>query len=119
MIKQGENQHIEFKKELNKKYKDEFIGSVVAFANGEGGAILIGVDDKSNIVGFYPDKIEEHIINIIRSRCDPFIEPEIKSVKIDDKPIIIVRIRAYPKSSAVLEVIYVHAKCNYILLPIL
>lgn len=92
MIKQGENQHIEFKKELDKKYKDEFIESVVAFANGEGGAILIGVDDKSNIIGFYPDKIEEHIINIIRSRCDPFIEPEIKSVTIDDKPITIVGI---------------------------
>ena len=92
MIKQGENQHIEFKKELDKKYKDEFIESVVAFANGEGGAILLGVDDKSKIVGFSTDKIEEQIINIIRSWCDPFIEPEIKSVTIDDKPITIVGI---------------------------
>ncbi len=92
MIKQGENQHIEFKKELNNKYKGEFIESVVAFANGEGGAILLGVDDKSNIVGFSTDKIEEQIINIIRSWCDPFIEPEIKSVTIDDKPITIVGI---------------------------
>ena len=92
MIKQGENQHIEFKKELDNKHKDEFIESAVAFANGKGGAIIIGVDDKSNIIGFYPDKIEEHIINIIRSRCDPFIEPELQSVEIDDKPIIVVRI---------------------------
>ena len=92
MIKQGENQHIEFKKELNNRDKEEFIESVVAFANGEGGAILVGVDDKSNIVGFNPDKFEEQIINSIRSRCDPFIEPEIKLVKIDDKPINIVRI---------------------------
>ena len=92
MIKQGENQHIEFKKELNNKYKGEFIESVVAFANGEGGAILLGVDDKSNIVGFSTDKIEEQIINIIRSGCVPFIEPEIKSVTIDDKPITIVGI---------------------------
>ena len=92
MIKQGENQHIEFKKELNNKYKGEFIESVVAFANGEGGAILLGVDDKSNIVGFSTDKIEEQIINIIRSWCDPFIEPEIKSVTIDDKPITIIGI---------------------------
>ena len=92
MIKQGENQHIEFKKELNNRDKEEFIESVVAFANGEGGAILVGVDDKSNIVGFNPDKFEEQTINIIRSRCDPFIEPEIKLVRIDDKPINIVRI---------------------------
>ena len=92
MIKQGENQHIEFKKELNNKDKGEFVESVVAFANGKGGAILIGVDDNSNIIGFYPDKIEEQIINMVRSRCDPFIEPEIKVVKIDEKPIIVVTI---------------------------
>ena len=92
MIKQGENQHIEFKQELDNKHKEEFIESVVAFANGKGGAILIGVDDKSNVIGFNKDKIEEHIINIIRSQCDPFIEPELQSVEIDDKPIIVVRI---------------------------
>jgi hypothetical protein len=92
MIKQGENQYVEFKKELNNKEKEEFAETAVAFANGKGGAILIGVDDKSNVVGFYQDKIEEAIINNLKSRCDPFIEPDIKIVKLDDKPIIVVRI---------------------------
>lgn len=91
MIKQGENQHVEFKQELKNREKEEFAETAVAFANGKGGAILIGVDDKSNVVGFYQDKIEEAIINNLKSRCDPFIEPDIKIVKLDDKPIIVVR----------------------------
>jgi len=92
MIEQGENQHMEFKKKLNDKDNKEFAETVVAFSNGKGGAILIGVDDNSRIVGCDQDKIEEVILNIIRSRCDPFIEPEIKEIRIDERPIIIVRI---------------------------
>ena len=59
MIEQGENQHIEFKKELNNKEKQEFVETAVAFSNGKGGAILIGVDDKARIVGYNQEKIEE------------------------------------------------------------
>ena len=92
MIELGENQHIEFKKKLNDKDKKEFAETVVAFSNGKGGAILIGVDDNSRIVGCDQDKIEEAIINIIRSRCDPFIEPEIKEIRINERSIIVVRI---------------------------
>ena len=92
MIEQGENQHIEFKKELNNKEKQEFVETAVAFSNGKGGAILIGVDDKARIVGYNQEKIEEAIINMIKSRCYPFIEPDIKLIQIDDKPITIVKI---------------------------
>ena len=91
IIRQGENQSVEFKRQLNKD-KKEFIESVVAFANTNGGIILLGVDDRANITGFDEDKIEETIVNSIRSRCDPFIEPKIEKMKIDEKPIIIVRI---------------------------
>ena len=38
MIKQGENQNVEFKKQLNKE-KGEFLESIVAFANTKGGAL--------------------------------------------------------------------------------
>lgn len=93
MIKQGENQRVEFKRELNKdKGKEEFAETAVAFANGEGGAIFLGVDDKTNVVGFYQEKIEETITSILRSRCEPSIEPDVKTVTIDDKQIVVVRI---------------------------
>jgi len=92
MIEQGENQHIEFKKELNNNENEEFAETAVAFSNGKGGAILIGVDDKSKIVGCSQEKIEERVINILRSRCDPFIEPDIKLIRIDERPITVVRI---------------------------
>lgn len=90
MIKQGENQHVEFKKELNKE-TERFAMAAVAFANGEGGAILFGVDDNGNIEGI-KEKIEESIPKSLRSRCEPSIEPYIKIVTIEDKQIVVVRI---------------------------
>lgn len=92
MLKQGENQYVEFKRELNNKDKEEFAETVVAFANGKGGTILIGVDDKSNIVGCNQDKIEDAIVSSLKSRCDPFIAPDIKKVTTDDGSIIVIRI---------------------------
>lgn len=92
MLKQGENQYVEFKRELNNKDKEEFAETVVAFANGKGGTILIDVDDKSNIVGCNQDKIEDAIVSSLKSRCDPFIAPDIKKVTTDDGSIIVIRI---------------------------
>jgi len=92
MIKQGENQYVEFKRELNNRDKEEFAETAVAFANGKGGTILIGVDDKSNIIGCDQDKIEEAIVSSLKSRCDPFIAPEIKKVTTDDGSIFVIRI---------------------------
>lgn len=91
LIKQGENQNVEFKKQLNKE-KGEFLESIVAFANTKGGAVIIGVDDNSNIIGHGPENIESVIFNTIRSHCEPFIEPDVKEVKINERPIIVVRI---------------------------
>lgn len=91
MIKQGENQRVEFKREINKG-KEEFAETAVAFANSEGGAILLGIDDNTNIVGTYEEKIEERVMSILRSRCEPLIEPDIKKITIEDKPIVVIRI---------------------------
>lgn len=90
MIKQGENQRVEFKQELNKE-TEKFAMTAVAFANGKGGAILFGVDDHANIVGV-KEKIEDSISNSLRSRCEPFIEHEIKTVIIGDNTIVVIRI---------------------------
>lgn len=90
MIKQGENQRVEFKRELNKE-TERFAMAAVAFANGEGGAILFGVDDHANIEGV-KEKIEESITKSLRSRCEPSIEPDMQTVTIEDKEIVVVRI---------------------------
>ena len=47
IIEQGEGQYIEFKEIFNK----HVIETIVAFANTQGGNILIGVNDKKQIIG--------------------------------------------------------------------
>ena len=42
-----ENQNLDFKQ----IWKDEFLEYVSGFANSQGGSLLIGVDDKGNVVG--------------------------------------------------------------------
>jgi hypothetical protein len=90
MIKQGENQRVEFKQELNRE-TEKFAMTAVAFANGKGGAILFGIDDHANIVGV-KEKIGDSISNSLRSRCEPFIEHEIKTIIIEDNTIVVIRI---------------------------
>ena len=56
IIQSGENFYIEFKEE---KVKAKDLGEeIVAFANSEGGTILIGVSDDGNITGITDKKIE-------------------------------------------------------------
>ena len=57
------------------KKSEKYMKTVVAFANGRGGRIVFGVDDKTlNIVGMNPDTIfqtMDSITNAISPPCWP------------------------------------------------
>lgn len=64
LVKQGENNSVEFKSSLRWDYREEKVNkhleevilkSVAAFNNGEGGTLVIGVDDDQNILGLEND----------------------------------------------------------------
>ncbi|MDE0265460.1 MAG: ATP-binding protein [Thaumarchaeota archaeon] len=88
IIRSGEGIDVEFKSQLNTPHK--FIDSVVSFSNGNGGKILVGVDDNGKIV-----KVEDHrsaiaIIHTWASQyCDPkpllhaYYSQELKIVVVD------------------------------------
>jgi len=70
LTKAGESQNLEYKYDVTAKDpKNDFIESVVAFLNTNRGTILIGVDDKGNVVG--SKKRAEDIQKIIHDSCDP------------------------------------------------
>lgn len=96
----GESINIEYKVEMPKK-SEKYMKTVVAFANGRGGRIVFGVDDKTlNIVGMNPDTIfqtTDSITNAISDSCEPKIYPDVTLQSIDDKTIIVVEIFAYMK----------------------
>ena len=95
----GESINIEYKVEMPKK-SEKYMKTVVAFANGRGGRIVFGVDDKTlNIVGMNPDTIfqtMDAITNVISDSCEPKIYPDVTLQSIDDKTIIVVEIHPGP-----------------------
>ncbi len=87
-----ENPNLEYKSEFVPELKKTF----VAFANTDGGEILIGVDDNGQTIGLQdPDSTLQQVINSIRDNVHPqlaqFFYAEITLR--DEKPIVRVTIR--------------------------
>jgi hypothetical protein len=87
MIAEGESDELEFKSTLrwdlkegvlNKKLEDVIMKTVAAFANSQGGALLIGVADNGEVLGLEPDyislggadrdKFELHLRNLLNQQ---------------------------------------------------
>ncbi len=87
LIKEGESEKVEFKKQATKDIYKE----ICAFANTDGGFLLVGIDDKGNIVGCDVKKNMEVITSSVQSIMPP---PKIKTKKarLDDKNILVVEI---------------------------
>lgn len=93
MIANGESQYTEFKYGLDKG-SDEFLESVVSFANTNNGSILLGVSDDGKVVGIFDDftRMDKRIRGMIGSRCEPDIPISVELVDLDGKSIIIVHV---------------------------
>ena len=94
--KYGENNNIEVKKEVPAEHK-KYLKSVVAFANGFGGKIIFGIEEKQDsfeVCGLSGDifKIKDSITNSIFSSIEPHIIPSIDLDTIEDKTILIVNV---------------------------
>ena len=91
----GETKNIEYKVAVPEK-SEKYMKTVVAFANGEGGKIVFGIDDKTlEIVGMEVDNIfrtMDAITNAISDSCEPRIRPEVTLQTVGDKTVIIVEI---------------------------
>ena len=93
IIKEGENEKIEFKE----NFCDEAIISLVAMANFKGGKVLLGVDDKSKITGIKIGKESlQKIVNEVKQKTDYKIIPDIESLTVNKKTIVVLSISEYP-----------------------
>ncbi len=99
----GEGRTIEFKRALNLKRgdgdrsKEEFAETVAAFANAEGGIIVLGVDRNGVVVGFSLSDTEG-IDALIGERCDPAPPYAVERVELADvgKTVMLVRVQRGP-----------------------
>lgn len=88
----GESKNLEFKVQRPKD-SIKYMKSVVAFANGEGGRIIFGVDDKTHRVEGIPEEQVfseiDAITEAISDSCEPSIIPDVYLQTLEGKTIII------------------------------
>lgn len=95
IIQQGENETVEFKLQAKGRDPsgDEFLETVVAFTNSQGGIIFVGVDDNRNVAGVSnASNTKKAVEGLIRHRCDPVPQYELDIRKIDEKSVVLVSI---------------------------
>ena len=91
LLDQGEGFKVEYKLEIPRGAPHEFVESVSAFANTEGGKILIGVDNNANVVGCRRNQ-KQRIEDIIASHIEPEIHISMTEITINEKVIAIVEV---------------------------
>jgi len=92
-LPQTENLTIEFKS----SFDNDVIESLVAFSNVEGGSVYLGLADDGKVKGISISK--ETIatwINEIRNKTAPAIIPNVETLEIEGKTIVILKVPAYP-----------------------
>lgn len=116
LIKEGESDGLEFKSslrwdikqgEINKKLEEVIVKTVSAFANSQGGVLLIGVDDDGQIIGIEHDyvslgnadrdKFELHLRNLLNQQFGPLFVSHRISISfhnMDEKDVCMVEIQA-------------------------
>ena len=112
----GESKNIEYKVAVPDK-SEKYMKTVVAFANGRGGKIVFGIEDKTlEVVGMDEDSIYktmDDITNAISDSCEPVIRPDVAMQTIKDKTVIVIEIFPgaerpyYIKSQGVFDGTYV------------
>lgn len=93
-IQKGESRIMEFKEIFPGSNK--IAKTMVAFSNGLGGKIIIGVKDRSKeIIGISQEDVLElpdRIANIIHGTCYPMIIPEIYIENVEGKDLLVIKV---------------------------
>ncbi len=94
MVKQGEGQRMEFKLKTN--HPEKIIREVVAFANADGGKLLIGISDDREVIGLkFADEDEYVLQKYIAKHIFPAIEYDIERIRTEgEKEVLLFNIKA-------------------------
>lgn len=93
---QGESKNVEYK-EMVPEDSQKYMKSVVAFANGDGGRIVFGIEDGTmQVVGIPQNdlfRLMDAITNAVTDSCAPMIIPDLFVQEVKGKSLIIWRLR--------------------------
>jgi predicted HTH transcriptional regulator len=84
LVKQGEGKYLEFKLKTN--HPEKIVREIVAFANTNGGQLIVGIGDDRSIQGLkYADEDEYILVRAIEKYCSPIPTYTIERVAITDE----------------------------------
>jgi ATP-dependent DNA helicase RecG len=91
-LRSGEDSYTEFKERIDNT--ESVAGEVVAFANTEGGWLLVGVSDKGDVVGLAnPTQTATQLAQICRENVLPPILPLIEAVEVEGQVVVVLEVR--------------------------
>lgn len=82
IIANGENSGVEFKRDDIRT--EQLAKEIVAFANVQGGRILLGVEDDGQITGLKRAESQEWVLNIFRDKVFPQIIPFYEEILVEE-----------------------------------
>ncbi len=82
IIANGENSGVEFKRDDIRP--EQLAKEIVAFANVQGGRILLGVEDDGQFTGLKQTEPQEWVLNVFRDKVYPQIIPFYEEVSVDE-----------------------------------
>lgn len=82
IISNRENSGVEFKRDDIRP--EQLAKEIVAFANFEGGRILLGVEDDGTITGLRQDNRQEWVLNVFRDKVHPQLIPFYEEIEIGE-----------------------------------
>jgi len=84
LVRQGEGTHLEFKQKSN--HPERIVREIVAFANTEGGILLIGIGDDKTLCGLkHVEEDEFLLVRAIEKYCTPAIDYRLERVALSDE----------------------------------
>ncbi len=95
LIGQGEGAKLEFKRddEHSKQLVKVLAKAIVAFANMNGGKILLGVEDDGKVSGIQRGNLQEWLMDTVIGRyVHPFILPDYEEVDVEGKRVAVVTV---------------------------
>ncbi|MDN5205321.1 ATP-binding protein [Fulvivirgaceae bacterium BMA10] len=104
LIGQGENEKLDFKRQISDPYK--IARTITSFANTYGGTLLIGINDDTSIFGIDPEE-EKYMLDLASNHyCEPPVQLKIEEIEDPDssKHILIVQVEeSHSKPHAVIN----------------
>lgn len=100
LISRGEGVSTEFKRQLPTDARDSVVNmmkTVAAFANGEGGTLLFGIDNDGAVVGLGIDDVRKTLdraTQLIRDWVRPHVDFDTELTEVDGKHVLLVRVDA-------------------------